>query len=98
MTSRSIALIAVLAAFPLGAYAQDKASTEKSRTAGGVSEDLSKEFAALDADKDGFVAKQELSSKPDLVKNFGKADKNGDGKLDPAEYRALKAETLKKGE
>lgn len=73
------------------------ATTEKNRMAGGVSEDMMKEFRALDADKDGYLTKSELASKPELANNFAKADKDKDGKLDPAEYQVLKAETFSKG-
>jgi hypothetical protein len=73
------------------------ATSEKSRTAGGVSEDLLKGFRGLDSDKDGFLTKSELSSKRGLADAFEKADKNGDGKLDPAEYQVLQAEVNIKG-
>jgi hypothetical protein len=85
------------------AWADEKGSaaqgstTEKSRTAGGISVDLEKEFQSLDANRDGFVNKAELASKPDLAQAFEKADKNRDGKLDPAEYQVLKAEVGSKG-
>jgi hypothetical protein len=73
------------------------ATTEKSRTAGGVSQDLLKEFQALDTNKDGFLSKEELASKPELAAAFAKADKDRDGKLDPAEYQVLIAEVKIKG-
>jgi hypothetical protein len=85
------------------AWAEDKASAsrgssvEKSRTAGGVSADMIKEFESLDANKDGFLTKEELQSKPKLVAEFAKADKDRDGKLDPAEYQVLNAEASSKG-
>jgi Ca2+-binding EF-hand superfamily protein len=85
------------------AWADDKdsaargSSPEKSRMAGGVSVDLMKEFESLDANKDGFIDRRELASKPDLVALFEKADKNRDGKLDPAEYQVVKAEKGSKG-
>jgi hypothetical protein len=73
------------------------ATTEQSRTAGGVSVDLMKEFQRLDANGDGFLSKEELASMPDLAKAFEKADKDRDGKLDPAEYQVLQAEVNIKG-
>jgi hypothetical protein len=73
------------------------ATAEKSRTAGGVSEDLLKDFRGVDSDKDGYLTKSELSSNPDLAEAFDKADKDGDGKLDPAEYQVLQAEVNIKG-
>lgn len=72
-------------------------SVEKSRTAGGISADMMKEFESLDANKDGFLTRDELKSKPQLVAVFAKADKNRDGKLDPAEYQVLNAEANSKG-
>ena len=100
-TTSIVAFAATLILATAGALADDKASgsagatKEKSRTAGGVSEDMMKEFRALDANKDGFIAKSELGSKADLAKHFAKADKNRDGKLDPAEYQVLLGEAGK---
>jgi Ca2+-binding EF-hand superfamily protein len=73
------------------------ATTENSRTAGGVSVDLMKDFQGLDANRDGFLSKEELASKPDLANAFEKGDKDRDGKLDPAEYQVLQAEVNIKG-
>ena len=104
--TQALAVVGALAFATLNAFADDKnaasrssgagATTEKSRTAGGVSEDMLKEFRALDKNQDGFVSKSELGSKADLAKSFAKADKNRDGKLDPAEYQVLKAEAKSK--
>jgi hypothetical protein len=103
--NKTVAIVATLCLVSAGALAQDKGNASPSGspraaegpTAGGVSEDLMKEFRGLDANKDGFLGQNELSSKPELASNFAKADKDRDGKLDPAEYRALKAETSSKG-
>lgn len=92
---RAAALITAFSLIAASAFAGG--STEKSRTAGGVSDDLMKEFRSLDANKDGFISKSELASKRELAAAFGKADKNRDGKLDPAEFQVLKAEVLVKG-
>jgi ABC-type glycerol-3-phosphate transport system substrate-binding protein len=69
------------------------ATGEKDRTGG--SEDLPKEFRGLDLDKDGFLSKAELSSKRELAAAFEKADKDGNGKLDPAEYQVLAEVSIK---
>lgn len=43
-------------------------------------------FDTLDANKDGRISLPEASVDPKLVESFSKADKNGDGYLDNAEY------------
>ena len=100
---KALALLTALTLASGFAWADDKdsaargSSTEKNRLAGGVSVDMMKEFESLDANKDGFLTKEELASKPKLVGIFAKADKNRDGKLDPAEYQVLNAEASSKG-
>ena len=42
----------------------------------------------LDKNKDGFVSREEASGVPTLAKDFGKFDRNRDGKLDRAELEA----------
>jgi hypothetical protein len=39
----------------------------------------------LDKDRDGFVSRAEAAGVPDLLKIFGKLDRNRDGKLDESE-------------
>lgn len=43
-------------------------------------------FDSLDANKDGRISLPEASADPQLVENFSKADKNGDGYLDQSEF------------
>jgi Ca2+-binding EF-hand superfamily protein len=43
-------------------------------------------FNALDKNNDGYVTRVEATGNPHLVKHFKDADKNGDGKLNRAEY------------
>ena len=43
-------------------------------------------FAKLDTDKDGLVAKSELSPEHPLLPHFGMVDKDKDGKLDRKEF------------
>ncbi|HEV7633722.1 MAG TPA: hypothetical protein VGO41_12130 [Steroidobacteraceae bacterium] len=45
-------------------------------------------FQKLDTNRDGALSKIEASSDRMLQSNFDAADKNADGKLDAAEYRA----------
>jgi hypothetical protein len=102
--TQAAAVIVALSLAAMSAFAGDEkassaagATTEKSRTAGGVSEDLLKDFHSRDANKDGFLSKEELASKPEFAAAFAKADKDRDGKLDPAEYQVLIAEVQIKG-
>lgn len=46
-------------------------------------------FDRLDADKDGFVSAAEAKQMKGLSESFGAADRNGDGRLDAAEFEAL---------
>ena len=43
-------------------------------------------FESLDTNKDGRISMPEASVDPALVENFSKADRNGDGYLDKAEF------------
>jgi len=43
-------------------------------------------FDELDSNKDGRISMPEASADPALVESFSKADKNGDGYLDNAEF------------
>lgn len=47
------------------------------------------DFDALDADKDGFVAKSELPKGHPLAAHFSMADRSRDGKLDRREFKML---------
>lgn len=46
------------------------------------------DFARLDANKDGFVARSELPAKHGLLPHFAMADTDKDGKLDKKEFAA----------
>ena len=43
----------------------------------------------LDTDKDGFLSKEEVRGRRRLAEAFERVDKNGDGRLGPAELKAL---------
>jgi EF hand len=45
-----------------------------------------KSFEALDVDKDNAIGMWEAQADPSLVARFDELDRNGDGKLDRAEY------------
>jgi hypothetical protein len=40
----------------------------------------------MDTDANGYITKAEAKVRPDLLKNWDKADKDGDGKLTVTEY------------
>jgi hypothetical protein len=42
----------------------------------------------LDANKDGYLTKDELQGSPALVTHFSKVDTDGDGKISQAEWKA----------
>ncbi|MBC8024610.1 MAG: hypothetical protein H7Y89_01335 [Steroidobacteraceae bacterium] len=74
-------LIAAAALIPLAGIAADGTKTQPSTPAGS-----SASFDSLDANKDGRISMPEASADPSLVERFSRADKNGDGYLDNAEY------------
>jgi Ca2+-binding EF-hand superfamily protein len=51
--------------------------------------DADTQFVQLDADRDGFVTRAEVSKLPGAAQRFDKFDANKDGKLDRAEFVAL---------
>lgn len=53
-----------------------------------TSDDLAKEFAALDRDGDGYISHRELPADHPLHAHFAHIDGNGDHRLDLAEFRA----------
>ena len=45
-------------------------------------------FEQLDVDSDGYISQKEAMARKDLSENWKIADKNGDGKIDSAEFIA----------
>jgi len=76
--------VIALAGISSAALAQAPAPAETAPTA--PPEQAS--FQKLDTNRDGALSKIEASSDRMLQSNFDTADKNADGKLDAAEYRA----------
>jgi len=74
-------LTTVLMLAPLAGVAAEGQKTAPATPAG-----QSGTFETLDANKDGRISLPEASVDPKLVEGFSKADKNGDGYLDNAEY------------
>ncbi len=74
-------LIAAAALAPLAVIAVENSKTQPSTPAGSSSS-----FESLDTNQDGRISMPEASADPSLLENFSKADKNGDGYLDNAEY------------
>lgn len=50
------------------------------------------DFGSIDANKDGGIDRKEASSAPGLLAVFDKADADGDGKLNRAEFRMAEAQ------
>jgi len=44
------------------------------------------EFTAIDADKNGYVSRQEASRSPDVMEIFAQVDANRDNQLSATEY------------
>ncbi len=80
MKTRLLATAVALSAFASVAGAGEKPPAATTPAGQNVS------FDTLDANKDGRISMPEASVDPKLVENFSKADKNGDGYLDSAEY------------
>jgi hypothetical protein len=74
--SKSILAVAIVATFPLAAFAGDKDKTVTTTT--------SAQFDTLDANRDGRISATEAAVDSKIV--FSTADKNGDGYLDSNEY------------
>ena len=51
--------------------------------------DADAQFTRLDADRDGFVTRADMSKMPELTRRFAKFDADRDGKLNRAEFAAL---------
>jgi hypothetical protein len=79
--------VIALAGISSAALAQAPAPAETAPTA--PPEQAS--FQKLDTNRDGALSKIEASSNSMLQSKFDTADKNADGKLDAAEYRAALA-------
>ena len=84
--SKSILAVAIVATFPLAAFAGDKDKTVTTTT--------SAQFDTLDANRDGRISATEAAVDSKIV--FSTADKNGDGYLDSDEYmhRSMKNQSM----
>lgn len=74
-------LTVALVLIPLAGFAVEGARTQPATPAG-----QGGSFEALDANHDGRISMPEAAADPKLVENFSRADKNGDGYLDNAEF------------
>lgn len=59
--------------------------------AGGLGAEEVKMFEDLDADSDGYISKTEAMAQKSIAKNWMKADKDKDGRLDISEFSAFEA-------
>ena len=85
MLTRSSIVVAVLASFALGAFAQSKAPAEpsaKEKTA------VQSAFTRADANGDGKLSKEEATKLPAVAAKFEDLDKNKDGSLSSEEFAA----------
>ncbi len=100
MTMTKVICVAVASCFLAGpafaiaphddAKQAPSASTAKSGSASLTENE--KTFREFDRNSDGYVSKDEVSSSKALAEGFEAADKDHDGKLDPAEFQALEAD------
>lgn len=63
-------------------------------TGGQFASAMEEEFQGLDRDRSGFLTLQELGGSPAFVRDFDTADRNGDGKIDRAEFESLRGNSL----
>ena len=83
---KSIALIASLVLTP---FAMAQTDAPPPMAPGGGMPSPEQIFGFLDADKDGFIAKEE--AKGPLAEHFDKVDSNQDGKVSPVELQTAMA-------
>ena len=54
--------------------------------------DQRRRFNAIDTNRDGYISEQEANKQQRLLKSWGKADLNSDGKIDQTEFSAFETE------
>lgn len=81
----SFAALSATAAPQDATHAHDHAAMQKPAPPSSDSKS-DPEFVALDKNKDGKIAKDELPAKHPLAPHFGMLDTNRDGSLSPAEF------------
>jgi Ca2+-binding EF-hand superfamily protein len=57
-----------------------------------IAEDLPTTFEQFDADGNGYISTEEATARQNLSDNFQASDKNGDGKLNSAEFSAFEGQ------
>jgi EF hand len=90
---KRLVLVAALT-IPFVAFAQSTAtpSVPAPKTERAPKPAKGERFGALDANKDGFISRDEAKARPNLAKNFDQLDANRDGKLSKQELAAAKKE------
>lgn len=74
---------------PASAHAgHDHGTSATAATTSNPSRSADADFVELDTNKDGFIAKSELSAKHPLLPHFAMADQDKNGKLDKKEFAA----------
>jgi hypothetical protein len=70
------------------------AAAGEAAPATGISAESDAEFRSLDRDASGYLTLDELGNSSALAAAFVTADRNNDGRLSPAEYEWLRANTM----
>jgi hypothetical protein len=80
----------------LGACAMG-GNAPRTAAAGGITADLAREFERMDANRDGFISREEARADAQVTRQFDQADANRDGRLEPSEFKVAPPTGYKAG-